>query len=332
MINHHYPVDNMDRKIRSLACRPLNTFDQVVAAYESIKPVDSAQYAGLARDIRPLGARRRRWERVEKIGDNKYILHDAAVAGTAYYGTPTPAQLAFERALAPIVWERHIDGDYVRLRNVPRRVTSICRPRFFEAALPWGLYFESHVVAYTANEGPMRFLPLPKPEAEFDYGAQRTLCDDGVALWFKQVRPGVWERAGDAVPVKTSRIDREEKGRWTKRIESFYEWMCAVAPVTELSYAMVGEQRSALREYMSMVDRSNTTRVWLSDAHDLPTWLAREILSDPEHELRTAFMVVVAYSIELDQPVTNKEKAVAIRRNFVRLMNKIVGLHKIDYV
>ncbi len=68
----------------------LNTFDKVVAYYESIKPLVSKHHT-LADDLRPIGDRNRKWERIQKVNANCYILQDgwngsdSIFTGWSYY-------------------------------------------------------------------------------------------------------------------------------------------------------------------------------------------------------------------------------------------------------
>ena len=51
-----------------------NDFDSVEIAYETTKPLTGAANKG--KDIRPIGERRRKWERIHKFTDNCYGLMD----------------------------------------------------------------------------------------------------------------------------------------------------------------------------------------------------------------------------------------------------------------
>ena len=51
-----------------------NTFDEVASYYERIKPLRGANNVG--KDIRPIGDRKRKHERIVKVSDNCYALSD----------------------------------------------------------------------------------------------------------------------------------------------------------------------------------------------------------------------------------------------------------------
>ena len=58
----------------------LNTFAEVKAMYDGVKPVVSKNHTR-EQDIRPVGARSRKHERIMKINDNKYLINDGACRG-----------------------------------------------------------------------------------------------------------------------------------------------------------------------------------------------------------------------------------------------------------
>ena len=104
------------------------TFEQVEAFYNRIKPVREDGY-NTSRNIRPIGDRSRKRERIIKVNNNTYALSDGYHYGDAVY-TPwvnasntyvvTPKHIV---RYAPIVWhkgKRQADGTYettVTLRN-----------------------------------------------------------------------------------------------------------------------------------------------------------------------------------------------------------------------
>ena len=116
----------------------LNTFDNVVATYESITPIrctkNNDNVDGF-KDRRPLGMRRYWWERIVKISDNCYLLSDGSWARD---------DAEFHMQTAPIVWERKEDGDYLTVRSHMRGYISVSRYWFLSRNLPNGMDFEWH--------------------------------------------------------------------------------------------------------------------------------------------------------------------------------------------
>ena len=96
----------------------LSTFDGVVNVYNSITPLRGKRKAW---DIRPLGKRSMWWERIVKVDDNTYLLSDGW--GSYTHGEFTEEKNAEGHKMlmdvAPIVWMRKADGDYIRIRSNP---------------------------------------------------------------------------------------------------------------------------------------------------------------------------------------------------------------------
>tara|TARA_R110000765_G_scaffold153042_1_gene255910 strand:+ start:769 stop:1848 length:1080 start_codon:yes stop_codon:yes gene_type:complete len=97
------------------------TFDEVVTHYNNTTPLRGKDNAG--KDIRPIGDRKRKYERIVKISANCYALTCGWTFGDAvfpayHYGDEVPAANKTLEKFAPIVWRRLRDGtDQVTLRN-----------------------------------------------------------------------------------------------------------------------------------------------------------------------------------------------------------------------
>ena len=85
--------------------RHLMSFDKVAAAYDAIKPLRGKHKND---NVRPIGDRARRWERIKKINNNCYVLTDGYYTGDDVFrgwgyggntGTPTEAEMI---NLAPV--------------------------------------------------------------------------------------------------------------------------------------------------------------------------------------------------------------------------------------
>ena len=64
----------------------LNSFEQVEACYNNTKPIISKNQT-LQHDIRPIGDRGRKWERIAKVSDTCYMLLNGELGDNAtwYY-------------------------------------------------------------------------------------------------------------------------------------------------------------------------------------------------------------------------------------------------------
>ena len=99
-----------------------NSFADVEAHYNKIKPLRGKGNDG--KDIRPIGDRKRKWERIVKISPNCYALSDGHHFGDAVFGHWTYGAKDYKPTLkdmeryAPIVWRKKRDGtEEVTLRN-----------------------------------------------------------------------------------------------------------------------------------------------------------------------------------------------------------------------
>jgi hypothetical protein len=131
-----------------------NTFDEVVALYESITPIRGAlQEAG--RDIRPLGKRDRKWHRIMKLDENAYAL----LSGIEYYswaGHAAQSKLPTDymeriRAEAAILW-RKVDGkELIHVRR-PKWTMSGSAKTHLQYFLPKGLVLHEKAARYFVND------------------------------------------------------------------------------------------------------------------------------------------------------------------------------------
>ncbi len=99
----------------------INSFAEVEERYNTTKPVISKKHTK-EQDIRPYGVRSRKWERIQKINANCYIIwngDDGDPYQQLYWNwsgslNPTPKQ---QMELAPIVWKRKGNMESIRIRN-----------------------------------------------------------------------------------------------------------------------------------------------------------------------------------------------------------------------
>ena len=132
-------------------------FDEVEAWYNNIKPLVSKLHIR-EDDIRPIGDRNRKWERIVKISRNCYALSDGYHEGddkfTPYgiheydYKTKTTTthwdRLGKMEYYAPIVWRKHKDGtETVQIRNCigSNSSYSVGRYAFLHRHMPRGMTF-----------------------------------------------------------------------------------------------------------------------------------------------------------------------------------------------
>ena len=197
----------------------LNSFDLVAKRYAETKPLRGAR---AALDIRPIGQRRYWWNRIAKVNDNCYALLDGSM-----WWSNLPSN--FED-MAPIVWERKPDGDYLTIRNNINDNISVSRYTFLQRYLPSTMEFHydngKHYVNYKGVD-----YYLPKPKAEIDWGNKYFKLTADHKIVFKDINPDGFVRMNELQPFKTRRVDKELSKHYKPKIKEFWDWMQVVMPV-----------------------------------------------------------------------------------------------------
>ena len=260
----------------------LNSFDEVVMAYNMIKPIRGAR---ANEDLRPLAERRYWWNRVHKVSDNKYVLCDGH---WAWSGMSSHADTLEQTA--PIVWERKDDGDYITMRSHMNDGISVSRYTFLDRWLPKSMRFDwytqtgKHFVKYDGKD-----YYLPKFRGTMDWQSKTFTMEQDNKLVFKHTAEG-FERVGDLVPMQTRRIDKEVDQLYKPKMKEMWDWMCAVLPVMGES---LGDAKS---QYASDLTEGRAS-YWYWERY-IDKNLVREILDNPEHDKRMAFAGLLAYQAD----------------------------------
>lgn len=276
----------------------LNTFEQVEKHYNSIKPLVS-KYHTRADNLRPIGRRDRKWEHIEKVNDNNYILHDAIKPSKSghwsnvFYRNP------------PITWERRGNNEFVTVRGCVGPYLATSRFAFLREYLPVGLWFDNH------RRSGFHFVNkefLPRPAQLLGTGAQ-----DGAYLTFKRKipksgtkvtvntfvslpRPNVpieehlepekynWELDSDRYFPPRKTVNKEKKAALKEDIEAFWLWMCVNGPLLKVHDRDFGTR---MREEVIAVAENTQLRSGLNRWNFIfPAELALEIVKDYHHSLR----------------------------------------------
>jgi hypothetical protein len=311
-----------------------NTFDQVAAAYNNIKPIKSKYHTG-EHDVRPIGQRRRKWERIKKIDDNTYALCDGSY-GNHMYGNVSPEQHEYENAMAPILWMRREDGDFIRIRNHLRGACSYSRYNFLRWQLPKQMWFGynqqgQHWIEYAGTQ-----YHLPKSKGAWNNQSQ-TFTDDNMFLLFRANEDGTFTRAGNKMRYTSTHVDKALKDAWRARIESFYTYCGALAPIIKTDWEARHEYTNMIRGYTldwgTRQGMGNLVGAYMRPATTgIPSDLVREIVTEEDHPMRVAFAALVVYEIDAKRVIESKAQLQSIRSAFNRLMNKTLNLYKVEEV
>ena len=289
-------------------------FDAVKRTYESTKPVVGAQTL-LEEDIRPIAERRYKWNRIMKVDDNTYALLDGFYAGSPNNDVTT--------AMAPITVQRRDDGDYIRVRNGTHGSAWNSRYTFLMRYLPRGMDFQAdfrqgkHFVYLRQTH---ETYPLPKGTFNYDYSSNTITYDGDEALWFKQTGADTFERAGHKLQVRTERIDKEAKKELKTEIKEFFNWMCTIGPMLDISYP-------AREQYLKELDY-NSYRFYPAR---LDKDLVRNVLTNTESDKRVALAAVICAYLYFDHIKTERDLK-QFRTKYNALMNAALGLYKTESI
>lgn len=268
-----------------------NTFDEVAKWYDATKPIISKNHT-LADDVRPLGERRYKWQRIIKVDDNTYALTDGSWSEMSYNGS-APHEKEYNRKTAPILWERREDGEYVSVRGCLGTGYSISRYDFYWRYLPNNLKHTSNTRQgqhWIENKSTGECHILPKIPYRYDYQSKTIGHYEDKSLVFK--RDGdKFVRVGE-VQVKGTRIDKDKKAEVKPLIREFYEWMQAVAPMVASGY-------SARHDYAKIMEEHGIVQsAWLAMRFELYGNKVREILEQDDHPCRVALASLLLNRLE----------------------------------
>jgi hypothetical protein len=305
----------------TLTYSSFESFDEVVAHYENVKPLRGKGNAG--KDIRPIGDRKRKNERIVKISDNCYALSEGYHFGDALfnwgfdcvastYSAGFVPTLKDMEKYAPIVWRKKRDGtEQVTIRNGHGDHAHNTRYTFIHRHTPKGLWFTvaggKQYVTKTMGRYPdprhdeRYYLAKTRtvPRAIYDFRKKSPrddgwvmLHDDNSALVFNkgvkadQFSGPNWvhvEGTGCTLP-KNPRVDKQTKAKFKDAINSFFEWGMTMSPLLALEDSeYTNKQRKILAE--SYGNRRGT--YW----RQINVKIGREIVRDDQHTARLAFWV-----------------------------------------
>ena len=322
------------------------SFDKVAATYDAIKPLRGKLSDA---NVRPLGDRARKWERIKKINNNCYVLTDGYHTGDDVFkswgynhktGKPTEAEMI---NLAPIVWRRHRDGTTtIKVRNGTGQGAHNSRYSFLDRHLPNGMRFiirnGKHFISlghgttykeyYLAKSKTLAAWALPDDAQRNQWTKDFTSRDDGVALTFRVDDDKIsFVDGGKGLPVPPKvRVDKKAKAKMKDAIAEFREWafiMYPLLPVKDREYA--DRMRTEVRETLNVGG-------WSWDMLNMfDTDVAKHIIRDPEHTLRVHFMYALMGQTDYHLRHTfdsDVEHEKAVKAQFNRKINKTCGFTK----
>ena len=338
----------------ALTLSTFGSFDEVVYHYNNITPLRGRDNVG--KDIRPIGDRARKYERIVKISPSCYALSDGYHMGDEYFlpwlyhhRSFTPTLTDMEKH-APIVWRKKRDGtEEVTLRNGWGPYTHTSRYAFLWRHTPYGMLFKNsgngtHFITLRDTDkqyylAKTRTTPRPiydgiKANKSTHYWQIRrrnwaTVHDDNSALVFRKTENG-WEHVegtGRSLDeTKRPTVNKNAKAKYKDDIKKFFEWGMSMSPLLPLENAEYRTERS--REFYKYFNTSSHHSV--QDPKNL-----RRIVREEDHPLRLALWVGFAgdctdraWGTNIEyycKTVRTKEDLQRVRSRYNAFVNKHLG-------
>ena len=332
----------------ALTYSAFQTFEEVVYHYNAIKPLISKCHTK-AEDIRPIGDRKRKWERIVKLSDYCYALVDGYCFGDPVFktwGTDRTVTKEDTEFYAAVVWRKHRDGTTsVKIRNGTGPWNHVSRYQFLTRHVPRGMHFlvynGKQYIHMTSNYGDndRHFLAKGKtvPKDVRPHWKDFTHRKDNTALAFKLTPDGKWLRdpeTGEDLPIPP-RVNKALKAKFKEPLREFFEWGMTIAnmlPLTDNDYTR--KMRTEAYEYYSTTDTSIEGMGFTRSRDTYNVKNCRSIITDPKHPLRLHLFVEFAETTSEGwwqnctykvQKVETKEDLSAIRNKYNNWVNKHLG-------
>ena len=341
----------------------LNSFDDVAAWYAKT-PVLKSKDHPVEQDIRPIGKRSRKWERIIKVNDHCYALSCGGYADPVFnwgYREPLKAHPLTPKDIAlcsPIVWRKHKDGtETITVRNGPGEWQHNQTYSFIARALPRELWFRQtrEGLQYIYNRAAGQTLHLPKtrtvPRHIFEHHKQQAAKkasswyterhrafqtgDDGLSVTFKRESDGRFTLVGEPqkVMVNRTRVNKDEKREFKPYIEALYDWAQTMYPM--MRDQMNWNFRMEMNKQLDQIAAEHKIKGY-SKSHAILLMntekaLVRAILKDPEHVMRYGLGVAAMLDMHDAERSYNGDKddvkalGKHIRACFNRWINETAG-------
>lgn len=307
----------------------LDSFDEVAAWYEKTPVLKSKQHAK-EQDIRPIGKRSRKWERIIRVDPNTYALSCGGSYDPVFcWGWSTkkgefPLTPKETAQLAPIVWRKHKDGtETVTVRNGQGPWHHNHVYSFLARALPRELWFrinrQGRHAIYNRSEGKEYYLPKTRtvPRHVYEHYKEQVsgtsgewlkkrlrdsqLAFDNMSLTFKRTKEGKFELVGEAPRefVKKTRVDLMGKKKFKPHVNAVYDWAVTMHPLlrSQLNWGFRNEAGKRLQD----IAKEHGIKFYGSNWGDLFSGadpnLIRKILIDPQHPMRYEFGLAAIFAI-----------------------------------
>ena len=317
----------------------MDTFAEVEAKYNDTKPLVSKHHT-IEQDVRPIGKRSRKYERIIKINDNCYVLshggyHDPVFCwGWTDEMAKTPLTKADIVRCAPIVWKRAKNGaETITVRNGQGPFQHNSRYSFLKRALPRGLgfYIVGHTGTHIIQTKTDRFF-LPKtcsvpPYVYKAYTARAghvsnsyarrllkasTTKADGLHMTFeRKEKDWVLVSKRHVETVKRLRVNKDTKKQFKQHIYKLWQWSLTMYPLmrSQLNWELRQNMNKEITAWCKDNGMGNLSMVTWGLMFDpknsgakTPA-LVRKILTNEEHALRYHLGVAAMFAMHDALPI-----------------------------
>ena len=309
----------------TLTCSNFGSFDAVVDHYNNTAPLRGTN--NTAKDIRPIGDRARKWERIVKISPNCYALSMCKYA--------------------PIVWRKKRDGtEEVTLRNGYGDHSHNGRYSFLWRHTPAHMWFRNRNGKHFIGEhyiAKTRTAPKPvydnikeRGRSVVNHYTKRHAAwvmkhDDNSAVVFRR-RHGGWDHVEgtgrDVSALKGPTVNKAVKAKFKDDIAKFFEWGMAMSPLLPLEDSEYVHKRT-----LDIVNYFHPEGFKGYSYVSKPTEL-RRVLRDGDHPLYLSLWIDFAANCKSDEwrnpeyytkTIETKEDLQRVRARYNTWVNKKLG-------
>lgn len=330
-----YGYSGWDRHLRGL-----DTFADVERRYETTKPLVSKHHLK-EDDIRPIGLRSRKWQRIVKVSKNCYALlsgseplphvHVMERGTTNWRTTPNADRGQWDlppeqyEKNAAIIWRRHRDGSETVRIHGQHAQQCVSHMAFLRHTLPRGLSLISdskrglYDISVQGNT-----VPLPNRTVLSKWWVERygnayrkdiySTTENGTYVLVRRDTPDdQWEV--EHAPERDNRskyiVDREAKRPYNKAVRELVDWMQIMEPLTEATWQDRGPLSKTFGQLTGSVD------------------LVRDIITNAEHEQRVNFLRWYKLVKEIyGEMWCETPRHVRQRASMTRYVNSMAGFYK----
>lgn len=310
----------------------LDTFDEVAQWYAKTKPLVSVNHT-LEQDVRPIGKRARKWERIIKVDDNTYALSCGGAVDPVFCWSSsdeasrvefpiTPEEIA---SLSPIVWRKHADGtETITIRNGVGEWQHNNIYSFIQRALPRKLWFRQTRIGkqfiHVLPTGTSVHLPKTRTVARHVYEyykrmvaqgkdswaiarySQFSAGPDGLGVTFKREANGGFTLVGEAhkVMVDRTRVDKTTKATFKDHIEAVFQSAMGLYPMmrNQLNWGLKHQYATEMQDIATKHNIHFSRSYGNKGLFVLASVECRQaVFLDPEHPLRHYLHVDAMFAI-----------------------------------